>query len=65
MLCRLPKAVTEFATSITDDEYLRVEPDADGIIASEQLPGLRLHVHSMLAGDLAAVLAALGPPPTV
>src|SRR5215207_5432367 len=42
-----------------DGEYLLIEPDADGIVESEQFPGLRLHVPSMLAGDLAAVLAAL------
>ncbi|MCC7369033.1 MAG: Uma2 family endonuclease [Chloroflexi bacterium] len=40
-------------------EYVLVEPDADGIIESEQFPGLHLHVPSMLSGDLAAVLARL------
>ncbi len=39
--------------------YVRIEPDADGIVESEQFPGLRLHVLSMLAGDLATVLALL------
>jgi hypothetical protein len=31
-------------------------------LTREQLPGLRLHVPSMPAGDLAAVLAALRAP---
>ena len=39
--------------------YVRIEPEPDGIIESEQFPGLRLHVLSMLAGDLATVLALL------
>ena len=46
---------------LVDGEYVRVEPDADGAIESEQFPGLRLHIPSMLAGDLAGVLAALRP----
>ena len=36
-----------------------VQPDADGVVESEQFPGLHLHVKSMLAGDLAAVFARL------
>ncbi|MFN8633625.1 MAG: Uma2 family endonuclease [Chloroflexota bacterium] len=44
---------------LRDGSYVRVAPDADGIIESEQFPGLRLHVESMLAGDLTAVLAVL------
>jgi Uma2 family endonuclease len=44
---------------LQDGEYVRVEPGADGIVDSEQFPGLRLHIPSMLAGDLAAVLALL------
>jgi Uma2 family endonuclease len=43
-------------------EYVRVEPDQDGIVESEQFPGLRLQVVSMLAGDLAAVLAQVRLP---
>ena len=39
--------------------YVLREPDAEGIIESEQFPGLRLHVRSMLDGDLATVLARL------
>ena len=42
--------------------YERLSPDAHGIIASEVFPGLRLDVRAMLAGDRAAVLAALRPP---
>jgi Uma2 family endonuclease len=45
---------------LQDGQYVPVEPDATGVIESEQFPGLKLHVASMLAGDLAAVLAALG-----
>ena len=45
--------------SLRDGTYVRIEPDADGMIESEQFPGLRLHVPSLLAGDLAAVLARL------
>ena len=41
--------------------YVRVEPDADGMIESEQFPGLRPDVPGMVAGDRAAVLAALRP----
>lgn len=42
---------------LEDGEYVLVEPDADGIVESVQFPGLRLHIASMLAGKLAAVLA--------
>ncbi|MGH2585934.1 MAG: Uma2 family endonuclease [Dehalococcoidia bacterium] len=40
--------------------YIRVEPDADGVIESTTFTGLRLNVPGMLAGDYAGVLAALG-----
>jgi Uma2 family endonuclease len=46
---------------LQDGQYVLAEPDADGIIESMQFPGLRLHVSSMLTGDLAAVLARLQP----
>ena len=39
--------------------YISVVPEADGLIESEQFPGLRLHVASLLAGDLATVLSHL------
>lgn len=44
---------------LRDGEYVPLEPDAHGIIGSEVFPGLRLNVTAMLAGDRAAVLAAL------
>jgi hypothetical protein len=47
---------------LQDGDYFRVEPDAGGLIESEQFPGLRLHVASMLSGDMEAVLAALRTP---
>jgi Uma2 family endonuclease len=45
---------------LQDGEYLRVEPDTDGMIESAVFPGLRLDVATMLAGDTTGVLAALG-----
>jgi Uma2 family endonuclease len=53
----LDKAIDWFR--LQDGAYVPVEPDAAGIVESEQFPGLRLHVPSMLAGDLAAVLVHL------
>jgi Uma2 family endonuclease len=44
---------------LRDGAYVLVRPDSDGIVESEQFPGLRLDVPRLLAGDLAAVLAAL------
>jgi Uma2 family endonuclease len=44
---------------LTDDEYVAIEPNAEGVIESRQFPGLRLKRDAMLAGDMAAVLAAL------
>jgi Uma2 family endonuclease len=44
---------------LQDGQYILVEPDEDGVIESEEFPGLRLHVPSMLAGDLTAVLSYL------
>jgi Uma2 family endonuclease len=46
---------------LREGEYVRVEPDARGIIESETFPGLRLHVPKLLAGDIAGVLAELEP----
>ena len=45
---------------LRDSVYVAREPDASGTIESSQFPGLRLHVPSLLAGDAAGVLAALG-----
>ncbi len=42
------------------DEYVWVEPDADGVIESAVFPGLRLAVPKLLTGDVAGVLAAFG-----
>ena len=42
-----------------EGEYIRIEPDDDGVIESEMFPGLRLHVEKLLAGDMAGVLAEL------
>jgi Uma2 family endonuclease len=44
---------------LRDGAYVRLEPDADGVIESEEYPGLRLHLPSMLAGNRAAVLGWL------
>ena len=44
---------------LADDEYRRLEPDADGILHSTVFPGLRLVVEALLAGDVATVLAEL------
>jgi Uma2 family endonuclease len=42
-----------------EGEYLRVEPDARGVIESTVFPGLRLHVPKLLAGDYAGVMDEL------
>ena len=39
--------------------YVRIEPDARGVIESEVFPGLRLAVAKLLAGDIAGVLDEL------
>ncbi|MGE0599404.1 MAG: Uma2 family endonuclease [Dehalococcoidia bacterium] len=44
---------------LVDDSFVAVHP-AGGNIESAEFPGLRLNVDAMLAGDLAAVQAALG-----
>jgi hypothetical protein len=49
---------------LIDGAYVAIEPDEHGVVESEQFPGLRLHVQSMLAGDLAAVLARMPPDPS-
>jgi Uma2 family endonuclease len=41
---------------LRDGVYVQREPDADGIIASEVFPGLRLDIAAMLAGDRAKVV---------
>jgi Uma2 family endonuclease len=47
-----------------DGEYVRIEPNAQGVIESETFPGLRLHVEKLLLGDLVGVLAELGFQPS-
>jgi Uma2 family endonuclease len=42
-----------------EGEYVRVPPDARGVIESDQFPGLRLNVPQLLADDLAGMLAEL------
>lgn len=44
---------------LREGDHLRREPDAEGIIESNQFAGLRLNVAALLSGDLAAVLAAV------
>jgi Uma2 family endonuclease len=48
---------------LRDGDYVRVEPDAEGLITSERFPDLRLNVAAMLAGDAAGVLAVLSTQP--
>mgnify|MGYP006304684761 CR=1 FL=1 len=43
-----------------EGEYIKVEPEADGIIRSEVFPGLWLDKSALLAGDLAKVLEVVG-----
>jgi Uma2 family endonuclease len=45
---------------LRDGEYVRVEPDEDGVIESEAFPGLRLDLPAMIAGDRRRLLFALG-----
>jgi Uma2 family endonuclease len=44
---------------LRDGQYIHLEPNEQGVIESEVLPGLRLPVDRLLAGDAAAVLAAI------
>ena len=53
----LDRAVNWFR--LREGEYVRVEPDEDGVIESEAFPGLRLNVAKLLAGDDAGVVAEL------
>jgi Uma2 family endonuclease len=46
---------------LIDGQYVTVAPNADGVVESEQFPGLRLHVRSLLAGDLPSLLAHMRP----
>jgi Uma2 family endonuclease len=44
---------------LREGAYIRIEPNAGGVIESDQFPGLRLNVPKILEGDLAGVLAGL------
>ena len=44
---------------LRDREYVRLAPDASGVIASPAFPGLRLAGAALLAGDMAQVVAKL------
>ncbi len=44
---------------LNNEEYIKLEPNADGVICSEFFPGLWLNIFALLAGDLAKVLAVL------
>ncbi|WP_041392487.1 Uma2 family endonuclease [Pleurocapsa sp. PCC 7327] len=45
--------------SLQNDEYVRLEPDTDGIIKSCVFPGLWLNVTALLSGEMTTVLALL------
>jgi Uma2 family endonuclease len=45
---------------LQDGDYVRVDPDVDGVVESVVFPGLRLDVPAMLALDAGQVLAAIG-----
>ena len=47
---------------LLDGRYVRIEPDADGLIASSAFPGLRLAVTKLLAGDYSTVMAVARQP---
>ena len=44
---------------LNNEEYIKLETNADGVICSEVFPGLWLNTSALLAGDLAKVLAVL------
>ncbi len=44
---------------LSQSEYVPLEPDTDGIIRSQVMPGLWLAVPALLTGDMAKVLAVL------
>jgi Uma2 family endonuclease len=44
---------------LENNQYVRIELDAEGVIESRVFPGLRLAVPALLAGNLATVLAEL------
>ncbi|MBP0028647.1 Uma2 family endonuclease [Roseofilum sp. Guam] len=44
---------------LQNEQYIKLEPNADGIIYSQVFPGLCLNQAALLSGDLAQVLASL------
>ncbi|MFN6568528.1 Uma2 family endonuclease [Dendronalium sp. ChiSLP03b] len=44
---------------LSESEYVLLEPDVDGIIKSQVMPGLWLAVSALLIGDMVRVLAVL------
>jgi hypothetical protein len=44
---------------LQDSEYVRIEPDAAGVLKSAALPGLWLDAPALIRGDMEAVLALL------
>ncbi|MCW6034914.1 Uma2 family endonuclease [Spirulina subsalsa FACHB-351] len=44
---------------LTNEEYIKLEPNSEGIICSQIFPGLWLDRSALLAGDLAKVLEVL------
>ncbi|TRU31144.1 MAG: Uma2 family endonuclease, partial [Microcystis aeruginosa Ma_MB_F_20061100_S20] len=42
-----------------NEEYIKLEPNSEGIICSQIFPGLWLDKDALLAGDLAKVLEVL------
>ncbi len=45
--------------SLQNDEYVSLEPGADGVIKSQVFPGLWLDVQALCAGEMTQVLAVL------
>jgi hypothetical protein len=45
--------------SLQEEEYVALQPNAEGIICSEVFPGLWLAVTALLAGDMSAVMTTL------
>jgi Uma2 family endonuclease len=48
---------------LVDGQYIAIEPDAEGVVESEQFPGLRLHILSMLDGNRATLVGRMSGPP--
>jgi hypothetical protein len=44
---------------LIDGEYIRLMPDADGLIHSRVFPGLRLAISALLEGNVVEVLVEL------